>query len=88
MAEYGRRPGSRRPAGPVPAGSAGVGSPGSILTVLGSHGELPAGDLVAGQGMPRLLRRARALGVTVTVLAGPVELGERELSAARPGRMP
>ncbi|MHA6619162.1 hypothetical protein [Pseudonocardia sp. DLS-67] len=51
--------------------------PGSLLAVLGSHGELPAADLVAGQGLQRLLCTANALGVAVDVVGGPVELGER-----------
>jgi hypothetical protein len=46
----------------------------------------PSADLVAGQGLQRLLCTARALGVTVTVLAGPVELGEPELSGVPGGK--
>lgn len=56
--------------------------PGSLLAVLGSHGELPAADLVAGQGLQRLLCTANALGVPVDVLGGPVDLGERPRTGA------
>jgi hypothetical protein len=59
--------------------------PGSLLAVLGSHGELPAADLVAGQGLQRLLCTANALGVAADVLVGPVELGERPRAGAGNG---
>jgi hypothetical protein len=56
--------------------------PGSLLAILGSHAELPAADLMAGQGLQRLLCTASALGVPVDVLAGPVELGARPRACA------
>jgi hypothetical protein len=65
----------------LPADSADT-APGSLLAVLGSHGELPAADLVAGQGLQRLLCTASALGVAADVLVGPVELGERPRTGA------
>jgi hypothetical protein len=49
--------------------------------VLGSHGELPTGDLRAGQDLQRVRCAARALGLAVTVLAGPAGL----VSARRAG---
>jgi hypothetical protein len=68
--------------GLLPADPADVAPPGSLHAVLGSHGELPAADVVAGQGLQRLLCTASALGVSVGVLAGPAELGARPRTGA------
>jgi hypothetical protein len=57
-----------------PGDPAGIVPPGGLLAVLGSHGELPQGDIRAGQALQRVLCTARALGVAVSVLAGPVDL--------------
>jgi hypothetical protein len=62
-----------------------VASPGSVRAILGSHGELPAADLMAGQALQRLLCTASALGVTVDVLAGPEELGAARRNRASGG---
>lgn len=54
---------------------ADIPPPGSLVAILGSHGEQPAADLMVGQALQRLLCTASALSVTAGVLAGPVELG-------------
>jgi hypothetical protein len=60
----------------LPVGDpADIAPPGSLVAILGSHGELPAADLMAGQALQRLFCTASALGVSAGVLAGPQELG-------------
>jgi hypothetical protein len=62
--------------------------PGALLAVLGSHGELPAGDLRAGQGLQRVRCAARALGLAATVLAGPAGLVPARRAGVVPGLVP
>jgi len=66
----------------LPGDPAGIAPPGSLLAILGSHGELPVADLVAGQALQRVRCTASALGVTVGVLAGPDELGTSRRATA------
>jgi hypothetical protein len=64
---------------------------GALLVVIGSHHDLPAGHLQAGQAMQRVLLTASALGLPASVLAGPADLlpARREFTGpAGPGVTP
>ncbi|GEL18130.1 hypothetical protein PA7_19670 [Pseudonocardia asaccharolytica DSM 44247 = NBRC 16224] len=70
--------------------SGGAVPSGGLLVVVGSHHDLPTGDLRAGLAVQRVLLCAAALGLSAEVLAGPVELARRshELPGAGPGLVP
>ncbi len=72
----------------LPDDRAGNAPSGALLAVLGSHGELPAGDLRAGQALQRVRCTARALGLAATVLAGPAGLVRARRAGMVPGLVP